>query len=129
MSFRPPRPVLRCLASVAALTIAFVGFAGPAEATNVSIGVSIAGEIQPGVYGRIDIGNRPPPVLVYPQPIVIAPAAVVGAPVYLHVPPGHAKNWGKHCRKYNACGTPVYFVRSAEYDDDHRGRGQGRGRD
>ena len=36
-------------------------------------------------------------------------------PIYLHVPPGHAKNWRKHCHKYNACGQPVYFVVSDEY--------------
>lgn len=122
--------------AAAALSLA-LGLATPnrAQASNVSIGVSISGEIQPGVYGRIDIGNRPPPILVYPQPVVIAPGAAMGGPVYLHVPPGHARNWGKHCRKYNACGVPVYFVRSPEYDDGpgHRGQGhgngQGRGRD
>ena len=32
---------------------------------QTSVGVSI-GINQPGVYGRIDIGNYPPPVLVYP---------------------------------------------------------------
>lgn len=121
---------IRLAARVAACFLGLgLAAAGPAIASNVSIGVSIAGEIQPGIYGRVDIGNRPPPVLVYPQPVVIAPTAVVGAPMYLHVPPGHARNWGKHCRKYNACGVPVYFVRSVEYDDDHRSRGHGRGRD
>ena len=35
--------------------------------------------------------------------------------MYLHVPQGHAKNWCKYCRKYNACGQPVYFVMSGEY--------------
>jgi hypothetical protein len=42
-------------------------------------------------------------------------------------------NWRKHCRKYNACGVPVYFVRHDWYErnvryvpvnDDHRGRGR-----
>ena len=41
-------------------------------------------------------------------------------PVYLHVPPGHAKKWDKHCHKYNACNRPVYFVKSREYDPDYR---------
>jgi hypothetical protein len=31
------------------------------------------------------------------------------------VPPGHAKHWNKHCRKYNACGQPVYFVQDRWY--------------
>lgn len=103
--------------------------AGSAHASDVRARVSIGGEISPGVYGSIDIGNRPPPPLVYPQPVVIVqqPAVVHAAPIYLHVPPGHAKKWSKHCHKYQACNRPVYFVRSAEYDD--RGRGHGRGKD
>ena len=78
---------------------------------QTSVGVSI-GINQPGVYGRIDIGNYPPPVLVYPQPVIIAPPPVMvqRQPIYLYVPPGHQKHWGKHCARYNACGQPVYFV-------------------
>ena len=111
--------------------------AGPAlvQAADVSVGVSIQGEIQPGVYGRVDIGNRPPPPLLYPQPVVIVrqPQPVIVAPVYMHVPPGHARNWSKHCHKYNACARPVYFVKSAEYEPGYehpgKGRGRGKGRD
>lgn len=96
-----------------------------AHASNVNIGVSVSGEVAPGVYGRVDIGNTPPPVL-YAQPVIITrPARAVSvAPVYMHVPPGHAKKWDKHCHKYNACGTPVYFVKSAEYEN---GGGKGKG--
>lgn len=86
-----------------------------AHATDVNVGVSVSGQVAPGVYGRVDIGNAPPPVL-YAQPVIIARQARPVAPVYMHVPPGHAKNWSKHCRKYNACGQPVYFVKSAEYE-------------
>ena len=84
---------------------------------QTSVGVSI-GINQPGVYGRVDIGNYPQPVLVYPQPVIIAPAPVLvqRQPIYLYVPPGHQKHWGKHCARYNACGQPVYFVRTAEYE-------------
>jgi len=91
-----------------------------AYAGNVNVGVSVSGEIQPGVYGRIDIGNAPPPPVVYAQPIIIARPVrpVPVAPLYLNVPPGHAKKWNKHCHKYNACGQPVYFVRSGEYERD-----------
>jgi hypothetical protein len=103
-----------------------------------SVNVIVGGEISPGVYGRVEIGNAPPPPVYYPQPVVIVrppPRAVVVEPIYLHVPPGHAKHWAKHCRKYDACGRPVYFVRSAEYepgyrrerDDDDEGHGKGRG--
>ena len=40
----------------------------PALAADVGVSVSVG---QPGFYGRIDIGNAPPPVLIYPQPVVI----------------------------------------------------------
>src|SRR5574341_2295691 len=93
-------------------------FASQAQAADVSVGVTISGEVAPGVYGRVDIGSRPPPPVLYAQPVVIVKPVRAGPPVtpiYLHVPPGHAKNWSKHCRKYNACNQPVYFVKSAEY--------------
>ena len=92
--------------------------------------VIISGEVRPGVYGRVQIGNAPPPVLVYPQPVVIVREPRPVQPVYLHVPPGHAKKWSKHCHKYNACNRPVYFVKSREYDPDYRsdkGKGKGKG--
>lgn len=122
----------------------------PALAADVGVSVSIG---QPGFYGRIDIGNYPQPQVIYPQPVVFAPApyAVVQRPIYLRVPPGHAKNWGKHCGRYAACGQPVYFVQDGWYqnvyaphyredhrhdrrdrrddrDDDHRGKGRGHGK-
>jgi hypothetical protein len=71
--------------------------------------------------------RHPGPPLVYAQPVLIEPVpyAAPPTPVYLHVPPGHAKNWREHCREYNACNRPVYFVRSAEYAPgyDHRDHG------
>jgi len=94
--------------------------------------VIISGEVKPGVYGRVEIGNAPPPVLVYSQPVVIVRERYVAPPVYLHVPPGHAKKWDKHCHKYNACNRPVYFVKSHEYDPDYHpgdnGKGKGKGK-
>ncbi|MFN3296384.1 hypothetical protein [Caldimonas sp.] len=89
-------------------------------AANTSVGVSVSIH-EPGFYGRIDIGHAPPPAVIYPQPVIIAPPAVVvhQRPVYMRVPPGHAKDWGKHCHKYNACSTPVYFVK---YDEDRERR-------
>ena len=48
----------------------------------------------------------------------------------LYVPPGHAKNWGKHCGRYNACGRPVYFVKEEwvqeEYQRSRGGKGHGK---
>ncbi len=122
----------------------------PAFAADVGVSVSIG---QPGFYGRIDIGNVPRPELVYPEPIVIQPVprGRVIQPLYLRVPPGHQKHWAKHCREYNACGQPVYFVRENWYNNvyvphykqhgdkgdrreggrgkGHKDRGRGRDRD
>lgn len=115
-----------------------VAAAAPALA-QTSVGVSV-GINQPGVYGRIDIGNYPPPTVIYPQPVIITPApiAVHRQPIYLYVPPGHQKNWGKFCGRYNACNQPVYFVQERwvrdrweheheRHDHDHDQRGQGHG--
>jgi hypothetical protein len=97
--------------------------------TDVGVSIAIG---QPGAYGRIDIGTVPvPPVLVYPQPVVImtSPTPVVQRPIYLHVPPGHAKDWRKHCGKYNACAQPVYFVQEDWYQRHYAGgQGQGNGK-
>src|SRR5262245_25538955 len=108
----------RSICRAALLVFAFALGAPLASAGHVSIGVTIEGEITPGVYGRVDLSNRPPPPLVYATPIVIErpPPRVVYQPIYLHVPPGHAKNWRKHCHEYRACNRPVYFVKSAEYE-------------
>ncbi len=100
--------------------LAYVAVATPAGAQNVSVGVTITGEVVPGVYGQVVLGNRPPPPLLYAQPVVAVPVVVAQPvavePIYLHVPPGHAKHWRKHCHEYHACDRPVFFVRSAEYE-------------
>jgi len=70
---------------------------------------------QPGVYGRIDIGRFPQPQVVLATPVVIHAGGPRRDPVYLWVPPGHQKNWRKHCQRYNACGRPVYFVQDTWY--------------
>lgn len=122
---------LKRLLSVAAL---FAGVLGAAPASAVDVGVSIAIS-QPGVYGRVDIGRYPQPAVWMPQPVIVArPVAVAPQPVYLWVPPGHRKNWRKHCGAYGACGVPVYFVRDDWYDSHvmrgrHGGDARGPGRD
>lgn len=105
------------LASSAFATLATLQ---PVQAQDIGVSIGIN---QPGFYGRIDIGNTQP-VLVYPQPVIIAPPAhgVRLRPIYMRVPPGHAKNWRRHCSRYSACNQPVYFVR----DDDRRHPSQGR---
>ena len=96
-----------------------------AQAQNVSFNATISGQVVPGVYGQVQLGNAPPPPVVYAQPMIAQPTpVVVGAapvePIYLHVPPGHAKNWHKYCHQYHACERPVYFVKSAEYEPGYR---------
>ena len=105
---------------LAGICIGLTAVASATAATNVS--VSIDGLVSPGVYGRINIGNAPPPVLVYPQPVVIYQTVrpVQASPIYMHVPPGQSRDWARYCRQYNACGQPVYFVRSAEYEPGYR---------
>lgn len=121
-----------CAAAALAATV------GAAQAADVGVSVQIS---QPGVYGRVDIGRLPVPQVVLPSPVVIAPPRVVVGvatppppqPIYMWVPPGHQRDWRKHCHRYNACGVPVYFVQDRWYDDHVRphghGHGKGRGHD
>ena len=110
---------MKTLLSALLALLACAALVSPARAQNVSVGVTITGEVVPGVYGQVVLGNSPPPQLVYAQPVIAQPVVVAQPvpvePIYLHVPPGHAKHWRKHCREYNACDRPVYFVRSPEY--------------
>ena len=64
-----------------------------AQAQVPYVNATVSGQLQPGIYGRIDIGNAPPPPLIYAQPVIIQRPAVLvqQQPLYLHVPPGHAK--------------------------------------
>ena len=119
-------------AAVAAATA--VPFATPARA---DVGVSInLGE--PGFYGRLDIGDFPPPQVIYRQPIAIEQVPVERPPVYLRVPPEHVRHWDRYCYEYHACRERVYFVQDDWYQrefvprwrerhadrrhDDHDGR-------
>ena len=105
--------------------------AAPAwSAVDIGVGITIR---EPGVYGRIEIGSQPPPPLIYTQPVIIRQPTVVvqqPQPLYLYVPPGHAKNWGKHCARYNACARPVYFVQESwvqeRYEQEYRGKDKGK---
>ena len=90
--------------------------AGVSRAGDLNIQVLLSGQVAPGVYGQVVIGKAPPPPLVFAQPMMIQAVPSPPPPIYLHVPPGHAKNWHKYCHQYNACNRPVYFVRSAEYE-------------
>jgi hypothetical protein len=113
-------------AAVAAATLTT-----PALAADVGVSISIG---QPGFYGRLDIGDYPQPQVIYRQPMAIERVPMDRPPIYLRVPPGHAKHWRKHCREYNACGERVFFVQdnwynreyAPRYQEQHRDRGDGR---
>src|SRR5690606_29844513 len=102
--------VVAALAAVSATTVST-----PALAADVGVSVSVG---QPGFYGRIDIGDFPRPQLIYRQPMIIEHGHMDRPPVYMRVPPGHAKHWDKHCREYNACGERVYFVHDDWYNNE-----------
>ncbi|HLZ96717.1 MAG TPA: hypothetical protein VKP66_02155 [Steroidobacteraceae bacterium] len=93
---------------------------GSAHAGDLDIRVLLSGQVAPGVYGQVQIGNDSPPPVVYAQPMLVEPMEAPPPPIYLHVPPGHARNWRKHCHEYHACNRPVYFVRSEEYDPEYQ---------
>ena len=113
------KPLL--MAGLVALSALLGGAAAHAAAPYAN--ATVQGALAPGVYGRIEIGNAPPPPLVYMQPVIIqrAPVYVQQQPLYLHVPPGHAKKWSKHCARYDACNRPVYFVK-VQGDDSYERR-------
>lgn len=108
------------LAAIAAATVTT-----PALAADVGVSVSIG---EPGFYGRLDIGGYPQPQVMYRQPVIVE-REVSGPPIYMRVPPGHAKNWRKHCREYNACGERVYFVQDSWYSREYVPRYQKQHRD
>ncbi|SMC28394.1 hypothetical protein SAMN02745857_03239 [Andreprevotia lacus DSM 23236] len=110
------------------LALATLGTLVTANAADVGVSVSIG---DPHFYGQITIGDYPRPQLLYERPVVIVQQPRPYEPIYLRVPPGHAKNWARYCAGYNACGRPVYFVRDDWYTnvyapryrhdhDDHR---------
>jgi hypothetical protein len=147
-------------ASIAAITTMAAASSMPALA-----GVTVHGGVdvtinQPGVYGRVVLGGGLPPPVLFPQPVIAVPVAVAvhaPPPLYLYVPPGHAKHWHQHCHRYGACNQRVYFVRESwvheryerahghgkpapvyvgdrghehhgkGHGHDHRGKGHGRG--
>lgn len=130
---------MKRLLFVAALAVVIA----PALAGDVAVSISVG---QPGFYGQIDVGDYPPPRVLYRRPIMVEQVErveMLPSPIYLRVPPGHARNWRKHCHEYNACGERVYFVQNAwynreyvpryqerhgEYRDEHPGKHQGKGK-
>ena len=104
-----------------------------AQATDVGVSVSIG---EPFFYGRIDINNYPKPRPDLPG-AGRDPACAGGrqyAPTYLRVPPGHAKDWRKHCgnttpaaARCTSCRTTgTTTLMHSQYNEKH-GKGNGKG--
>jgi len=110
----------------AAVAAATAGLAAPGLAADVGVSINIG---QPGFYGQIDIGGYPQPQLIYPQPVIIERVPPGRPPIYLRVPPEHAKHWKKYCREYRACGERVYFVHDNWYQREYIPRYQEQHRD
>lgn len=103
--------------------VALATATAPAFAADVGVSLSIG---QPDFYGRIDIGDYPQPQVIYRRPIVLERVPADRTPIYLRVPPGHAKHWSKHCHEYNACGERVFFVQDNWYKHEYVPRYQER---
>lgn len=109
-----------------AVALSATAVTAPALAADVGVSISIG---QPGFYGRLDIGDYPAPQLIYSNPIAVYGVPGDRPPIYLHVPPGQARNWRRHCHEYNACGERVYFVRDNWYQHEYVPRYQERHRE
>ncbi|HEX4584137.1 MAG TPA: hypothetical protein VH183_04865 [Burkholderiaceae bacterium] len=110
-----------------AMAACCAGFASAAAAADVGVSIQFS---QPGVFGRVDIGQFPQPQVIVAQPVVVAPPPIgvpSPEPVYLWVPLEHRKHWDRYCGEYHACGHPVYFVNHVWYRNNvlaHRGEGR-----
>lgn len=95
-----------------------------ALAADVGVSISVG---QPGFYGRLDLGDLPPPQVIHPRPIIIERGVPMDRPpIYLRVPHNHRKNWKRYCHRYNACGEQVIFVRDDWYNHEYVPRYQER---
>jgi hypothetical protein len=97
------------------IAVTLAVFAAPVFAADVGVSISVG---QPGFYGQINIGDFPPPEVVYAQPVIVVPGTAYeeAPPIYLHVPPGYERHWNRHCRRYNACNRRVFFVQDRWYN-------------
>jgi hypothetical protein len=99
-----------------ALSAATVLAAPAALAQNVSISVG-----QPGFYGALNIGDfAGRPVVYGPRPVIIERGpGYLAEPVYLRVPGPERMHWARYCRRYGACGRPVFFVQDSWYTNTY----------
>jgi hypothetical protein len=73
---------------ITAALVAVVSFNTSAFAADVGVSLNIG---QPGFYGRLDMNNYPQPRVLYRQPMRVERGSRNRPPVYMRVPPGHAR--------------------------------------
>jgi len=108
---------------VMSIVAAFILSTSSMTALAVDAGVSI-NVGQPNYYGRVDPNGYPQPQLIYHQPKAVNRIPTNQPPIYMRVPPKQAKNWRKHCEKYNACDERVLFVQNNWYNNEYAPRYQ-----
>ena len=101
---------------IAAALVAVASFDTSVFAADVGVPLNIG---QPGFYGRLDMNNYPQPRVLYREPMRMERGSRNRPPVYMRVPPGHARTWRNHCREYDACNERVYFVNHDWYDREY----------
>ncbi len=96
--------MMNAFRNVAIAAIAIVTAAPLASAADKDASAVITGPVTPGVYGRVEVANKPLPALVFEQAMFVERPGyrrAGGTPVPAR-PPEHAKNWRKFCDKYQA---------------------------
>jgi hypothetical protein len=96
------------LAAMACIALA------PQGAFAQYINLTIGGQLAPGFYGELAIGNNPLPPVLNPQPLLLEPSAYNAPIAYIYAPAQHINNWRFYCAQYNACQRAVFFVRVEE---------------
>ena len=92
-----------------------LAFAAPAF-SQIGISVNLG---EPSFYGRIELGDAPAPRFINQEPIIIERGGEPQPPLYVHVPPGYERHWRRHCREYDACNRPVFFVTDDWYRNSY----------
>jgi hypothetical protein len=90
----------------------FLAIALGAAATLAVNPVARADDMDPGIYGRLDVSKFGHPPVIRREAVVAngVKHRTSSKPVYLHEAPGQESHWQAYCRTYDACSVPVYFV-------------------
>ncbi len=96
------------------------------QAADFDVSVRVG---DPRYYGQIALDDRYQPRVIDREPVIIHRSRYHNTPIYLRVPPGHARQWSRYCGRYRACARPVLFVHDGWYVDHYRKPKHWRGHD